>query len=61
MWLYINILEKCAFSFLSFPFNQTEPQQLVAGYTSYIINYEVITSYIRRYKAQRMTAQGLPP
>jgi ATP-dependent DNA helicase PIF1 len=27
----LNILETCAFSFLSFPFNQTEPQQSVAG------------------------------
>jgi hypothetical protein len=26
------ILQTCAFSFLSFPFNQTEPQQRVAGY-----------------------------
>jgi len=26
-----HILETCAFSFLSFPFNQTEPQQRVAG------------------------------
>ena len=28
----LNILETFAFSFLSFPFNQTEPQQRVAGY-----------------------------
>jgi hypothetical protein len=30
------ILETCAFSFLSFLFNQTEPQQRVAGYSWYI-------------------------
>jgi hypothetical protein len=28
----LYILETCAFSFLSFPFNQTEPQQRVAWY-----------------------------
>ncbi|CAK9806562.1 hypothetical protein ANTPLA_LOCUS4936 [Anthophora plagiata] len=31
--LKLNILETCGFSFLSFPFNQTEPQQRVAGYS----------------------------
>ena len=30
----LNNLETRAFSFLSFPFNQTEPQQRVDGYTS---------------------------
>jgi hypothetical protein len=29
----LNILETCAFPFLSFTFNQTESQQRVAGYS----------------------------
>ncbi|CAK9817730.1 hypothetical protein ANTPLA_LOCUS9439 [Anthophora plagiata] len=31
--LKLNILKTCAFSFLSFPFNQTEPQQRVVRYS----------------------------
>ena len=33
----LNILETCAFSFRCFPFNQTEPQQIVAEYISIYI------------------------
>jgi hypothetical protein len=29
----LNVLETCAFSFVSFTFNQTEPQQSVAGHS----------------------------
>ena len=32
-YMKLSILETCAFSFLYFPFNQTETQQRVAGYS----------------------------